>query len=140
MVIAAACIALAGVGVSGAAAAPTYAVTATINVGFNPDGVAVDQATNTTYVTNILGTNTVSVINGATNTVTATINVGSAPYGVAVDQATNTAYVTNLVSNTVSVLDLATNTVTATINVGSTSTSAVPRTGWRWTRPPTPPT
>ena len=56
----------------------TNTVTATIAVGAEPDGVAVDATTNTIYVANN-GDNTVSVINGATNTVTATIPVGPRP-------------------------------------------------------------
>jgi YVTN family beta-propeller protein len=70
------------------------------------------------YIPNT-GSNTVSVIDTATNTVTATIPVGSAPgSGVAVSPDSSKVYVTNAASNTVSVIDTATNTVTATIPVG----------------------
>jgi YVTN family beta-propeller protein len=93
-------------------------VTTTVPVGSDPFCVAVDPSTDTVYVTNN-GSNTVSVIDGATKTVTATITVGGAPAGVAVDPSTDTVYVTNNGSNTVSVIDGATNTVTATVNVGS---------------------
>src|ERR1700726_663108 len=58
-----------------ASAAGGYRVTATIEVGTTPGGVAVDPATHTVYVTNI-NDDTVSVIDEATNTVTATIAVG----------------------------------------------------------------
>ena len=57
--------------------AATGTVTATIPVGGNPDGVAVDPA-GTVYVTNN-GDDTVSVIDAATRTVTATIPVGTEP-------------------------------------------------------------
>src|SRR5271157_774445 len=51
----------------------TNTVTATVNVGILPYGVAVTGAH--LYVTNE-GSNTVSVIDTLTNTITATINVG----------------------------------------------------------------
>jgi YVTN family beta-propeller protein len=75
----------------------------TVPVGTGPDGVAVDQATDTVYVADG-GANTVSVINGATCNATITsgcgqtpptISVGNDPLGVAVDRATDTVYVTN---------------------------------------------
>ncbi len=101
-----------------ASAVGGYSVTATIEVGTTPGGVAVDPTTHTAYVTNI-NDDTVSVIDEATNTVTATIAVGGAPLAVAVDPAARTAYVTNGGNGTVSVIDEATNTVTAIIPVGS---------------------
>ena len=101
-----------------ASAAVGYSVTATIEVGNTPGGVAVDPTTHTAYVTNI-NDDTVSVIDEATNTVTATIAVGAGPLAVAVDPTTHTAYVTNGGTGTVSVIDGATNTVTATFAVGS---------------------
>jgi YVTN family beta-propeller protein len=70
------------------------------------------------YITN-LGSNTVSVIDTATNTVTATIPVGAEPRGPAVSPDGSTVYITNTVDGTVSVIDTATNTVIATIPVGS---------------------
>jgi YVTN family beta-propeller protein len=79
-------------------------------------GIAIDQATDTVYVTN-LGGNTVSVINGATcnaqvttgcGKTPATIAVGNGPAGVAIDQATGTVYVANAGDNTVSVINGAT--------------------------------
>jgi YVTN family beta-propeller protein len=102
-----------------ASAAGGYTVTATIGVGSDPDGVAVDSAAGTVYVANS-GAGTVSVIDAATNAVTATIGVGSDPKGVAVDPAAGTVYVTNSTgAGTVSVIDAATNALTATIPVGS---------------------
>src|SRR5580692_4663251 len=55
-----------------ASATGSYAVTATIEVGTGPDGVAVDATTHTAYVTNI-DDDTVSVIDEATKTVTTAI-------------------------------------------------------------------
>src|SRR5256885_2255641 len=77
---------------------------------------ATAQAQTRAYVTNIIS-NTVSVIDTATNTVVATIPVGLAPLGVAITPDGTRAYVANG-SNIVSVIDTATNTVVATIPVG----------------------
>jgi YVTN family beta-propeller protein len=55
------------------------AVTATVNVGDFPYGVAVNPAGTKVYVANI-ASNTVSVIDTATNTVTASVNVGTFPF------------------------------------------------------------
>ena len=70
------------------------------------------------YITNHVS-NTVSVIDTATNTVTATIPVGAGPIGVAVSPDGGRVYVTNDFDNTVSVIDTTTNTLIATIPVGS---------------------
>jgi len=98
---------------------PTHRVTATVPIGKNPDGVAVDPGTHAVYVANAFD-NTVSVIDASTRTVTATVPAGKYPQGVAVDPGTHTVYVTNLVgaNNTVSVIDGSTRTVTATVPVG----------------------
>lgn len=66
------------------------------------------------YVTNS-GSNTVSVINTATNTVVKTVPVGTVPVGVAVHPVGTHTYVANSGSTTVSVLDTATNTVINTV-------------------------
>jgi YVTN family beta-propeller protein len=91
---------------------------ATIAVGTNPEGVAIDPATDTIYVTNANygGAGSVSVINGNTcnSAVTtgcdqtpATIAVGNSPQGVAIDLATDTLYAENTSDNTVSVINTA---------------------------------
>jgi YVTN family beta-propeller protein len=99
-----------------------------IKVGSGPDGVAVDQATDTVYVTNG-GGNTVSVINGATCNATITsgcgqtpptITVGNGPVGIAVDQITHTLYVANAGASTVSVINTVTCTATVTSGCGQT--------------------
>jgi YVTN family beta-propeller protein len=112
----------------------TNTVVATIPVGVNPIGVAItpdgnndnshkdedkDKDNNNirAYVTNE-GSNSVSVIDTATNTVIATVPVGLAPFGVAITPDGTQAYVANKNSNTVSVIDTATNTVVATTPVG----------------------
>ncbi len=60
-------------------------------------------------------TDTVSVIDTATNTVTTAVSVGYDPVFVAVSPDGATAYVTNSDDGTVSVIDTATNTVVATV-------------------------
>ncbi len=68
----------------------------------NGGGVAVNPGGNV-YVTN-QGSNTVSVIDPATNTVTGSpITVGASPLGVAVNPVTGEVYVTNFAGDTVSV-------------------------------------
>ena len=72
-------------------------VVATVTVGNNPQGVAVNPSTNRIYVVNAFFDNTVSVIDGATNTVVATVPVGNSPWDVAVNPSTNRIYVANAV-------------------------------------------
>ena len=66
----------------------------------NPNGATLAACSSPIYVANI-NSNTVSVINGATNAVTATIAVVAKPQGVAVNASTNTVYVANFLGNTV---------------------------------------
>jgi YVTN family beta-propeller protein len=80
-------------------------VPATVIVGNGPFALAVDEATDTVYVTNPSAASdgdTVSVINGADcnaiehsgcSQVPATITVGVGPLGIAVNPTTNTVYV-----------------------------------------------
>ncbi len=108
----------------------TNMVTATITIPVDsgtptpfagPGGVAVSPDGSKVYVANI-ESNTVSVIDTATNTITTTIPVGSFPESVAVSPDGSKVYVTNGTSGTtpgtVSVIDTATNTVIATIPAG----------------------
>lgn len=85
----------------------------TVAVGNAPNGVAIDQRTDTVYVTNS-GTNTVWVIDGATCNSThsngcgqtpATVTVGNGPYQIDVDQHTGTVYVDNVGDSTMSLID-----------------------------------
>ena len=91
-----------------------YAPTTT--TGNGPGEIAVNERTNTLYVTN-QEDGTVSVVNSATCNVrvrtgcgrpSPTIAVGRFPNGIAVDERTDTVYVSNLADNTVSVIDGAT--------------------------------
>jgi 40-residue YVTN family beta-propeller repeat len=92
----------------------------TVN-GLGPWGIAYDPSNGYLYVADY-GSDTVSVIDGATNTVIAKITVGIYPKGVAYDPSNGYIYVTDYLSNTVSVINGANNTVIATIPVGSAPT------------------
>ncbi len=97
------------------------AVVATVPVGplgDNPLFVGVNAATDRVYTSNH-SSNSVSVINGATNAVVATVRVGLKPEELGVNAATDRVYVTNLGSNNVSVINGATNAVVATVPVGT---------------------
>jgi DNA-binding beta-propeller fold protein YncE len=87
----------------------------TVTVGSLPSDLAVDQATDTIYVTNF-NSNTVSVIDGATCNSQVTsgcaqtppqVPVGGGPAAVTVDQANHTAYVVNAATNNVSMINTA---------------------------------
>jgi len=92
-------------------------VIATIPVGAWPEEVAYDPSNGYLYVANWYS-DTVLVINGATNTVIANIPVGTNPVGVAYDPSNGYIYVTDSGSDSVSVINGA-NTVIANITVGS---------------------
>ena len=95
-----------------------YIVTATVKVGSNPWGVAVNPDGTKVYVSSEKD-ETVSVIDTATNNVTATVKVeGCTHYGVAVSPDGKKVYVTSADNNTVSIIDTGTNTVIAMIKVG----------------------
>ena len=78
--------------------------TATIPVGQNPTGIAVDQATRTAYVTCTGPSPAVYAIDEATNTVSATIPVGTYPAALAVNPNTDTIYTANKTAGTISVI------------------------------------
>jgi DNA-binding beta-propeller fold protein YncE len=90
---------------------------ATVKAGFNPFGVAVDQATDTIYTANIAngeGPGRVSVINGAICNGTdhtgcaqtpATAPAGYGAIAVAIDPATDTIYIANIQDTSVSVIN-----------------------------------
>lgn len=108
----------------GGTTAPAHpAVIATIPVGKDPEGAAVDATTNRIYVANH-GSDTVSVIDGATNKVIASILVGYQPNGISVDPQTDTVYVTDVSttdgSNSVSVINGANDTVSGSITIPAT--------------------
>ena len=87
---------------------------AQIPVGTTPTGLAVNITTNRVYVSNT-GSNTVSVIDGATNTVIKTIPVGNQPTTVVHYAPANLVYAFNSADNTLSIIDGNTNTVQGTI-------------------------
>jgi YVTN family beta-propeller protein/VCBS repeat-containing protein len=87
-------------------------VIATIAVGNGPFPLAVSPNGNYAYVGNE-GSDTVSVINTATNTVTTTIPVAEPPVALAFNPSGTLAYVAN--DSGITVIDTATNTVTTTI-------------------------
>jgi YVTN family beta-propeller protein len=66
------------------------------------------------YVTNTRS-NTVSVVNTATNLLSKTISVGRGPRGIAVNPTSPSAYIANFADDTVSVINTATDAVTDTI-------------------------
>ena len=78
------------------------AVITDIAVGKSPHGVALDSKTGLLFVNNSLS-DTVTILNTATNTVGATVKVGSQPQGVAVSPK-GAAYVVNQKSGSVTVL------------------------------------
>ena len=69
----------------------------------SPTGVGVTPDGQYLYVTST-GSNTVSVIQTATNAVTQTFSVAGSPFGVAVNPATGLGYITDLSGNTVTVI------------------------------------
>jgi prepilin-type N-terminal cleavage/methylation domain-containing protein len=98
-------------------------VGAGIPVGSSPIDVAINPKTNRVYVTNS-GSNTVSVIDGATDTILGTpIPVGTSPRFIAVNPANNKIYVSNVTGKTVSVINGATNAVSPPLSftVGGTA-------------------
>ena len=92
-------------------------VSTSIGVGFLPVGVAMTPNGSRTYVTNQLS-DTVSVIDTASNTVIKTVSLpaSSVPEGVAVSGDGAWVYVANSQAGTVSVISTATNAVTSTIS------------------------
>jgi YVTN family beta-propeller protein len=97
-------------------------VVATINVGVNPNGIALTPDNRYAYVANnnnysITGGDSVSVLNLSNNTLIQTIALpaNGEPYTVTMNAAGTKAYVTNSNSTTISIIDIATNTITGTI-------------------------
>jgi YVTN family beta-propeller protein len=112
----------AGVAVQAEPAYPEEAAAVT-TLTLEPDGsqpvaLAVNSSTGRIYVANA-GSDSVSVIDGASSAVIATIAVGVAPRGVAVDAEANRVYVASSESNEVAVIDGESNKVVATHPVGT---------------------
>jgi YVTN family beta-propeller protein len=100
----------------------TNTVTATVNVGTTPYGVAVSPNGQNVYVANTddFYNGTVSVIDTATNKVTATVKIGITPIGIAVSPNGQYVYVTfnGDFPGAVDVINTTTNTVIGAIGVG----------------------
>ena len=107
-----------------ASAGSGLAIVATIPVGSQPHGVAINPSTNRIYIANQLS-GSVSVIDGATDSVVDTIAVGGQPIGVATYPERNRVYVANHFPG-VPVIDGATNTVVGTASVRGGGMAANP--------------
>jgi len=88
------------------------------------DGIAMSPDGRYAYVSN-LGSNSVSVLDTATNTIVKTVSVGTSPGGVAVTPDGAYVYVSNQGSNSVSVIDTASGKVVATIPVATPSAISI---------------
>jgi YVTN family beta-propeller protein len=87
--------------------------------GHNPWSLAVDPPRDEVYAPlNGSGTDTVGVIDGATDQLVFQIPVGDGPRAVAYDVSNGETYVANLYTNNVSVVDDSTHAVVATVPVG----------------------
>lgn len=91
----------------------------TVAVDPAPWGVAVNQRTNTVYVSCLDGS--VAVLDGSSGALRTIVRDPrlQRPAGVAVNEATNQVYVANLAGNSVAVLDGSSNAVTTTFAAGS---------------------
>lgn len=105
-------------------AADPYVQSNTVTVGSAPLDVAYAPNGLKAYVLNN-GSDSVSVIDTATNTVTATITVGTGPAGIAVAPNGSIAVVANYASQNVSIIDLSDNTVKQTIAIASSAPKSV---------------
>jgi YVTN family beta-propeller protein len=85
--------------------------------GGGAQGIAITPDGRTAYVA-AAGTNTVVVLDTATDAILKTVPVGAGPYGVAVTSDGAKAYVTNSSAGTVTLIDVATNSAAAAIFVG----------------------
>lgn len=99
-------------------------VSTTIGVGNSPVAVVANPATGNIYVVNS-ASDSVSVINAATNALTATVNTGANPVAAAVNPLTNMIYVANGASNNITVINGATNATTTVTNPNAIGPVAV---------------
>lgn len=90
---------------------------AVLPVGRQPFAVAVDDATDTVFVSNV-GSDNVTVINATACASSGSYAVGREPHGMAFDPANGLLYVADSGSNAVSVVSEARGTVVATVPVG----------------------
>jgi YVTN family beta-propeller protein len=96
----------------------------TVNVAAQPEGVAVDPATNRVFVANS-GQGSVTVIDGRTHARLGDFTIGGSPYGLAIHPAARKVFVSNSSSSSVSVINIDQGAFGAldagTINVGAAS-------------------
>ena len=112
---------------------PFYGVSATVAVTGGPTSVAVDSATDTSYVATVVQDSgelvgRMSVIDDATDTVTSTFAVAGLPQGVTVDPTTDTVYVASIGNDGedfVLAFDGATNTQKAFIDIAQDPSAIV---------------
>jgi YVTN family beta-propeller protein len=97
---------------------PSNKTVATIQVGTQPEDMAIAPNGAYAYVSNV-GSNNVSVIDTSSNTAIATVPVGSQPRAIALTPDGSYLYVGNIADSTVSVIQTSTNSVVATIPVPS---------------------
>jgi YVTN family beta-propeller protein len=118
----AAALTLVGVVTAGGASAvvgtdSSYVQVATVGTGTGNNGaVAVDQSTHRAYVAGYQS-NTIAVIDTATNAQVATFAVGATPQGLSVDEASDTLWVAESNGNAAVELDATTGAVLQTIPV-----------------------
>ncbi|MFI9366707.1 IPT/TIG domain-containing protein [Kitasatospora sp. NPDC053057] len=98
-----------------------FAAGTAVPVGDTPEGVALTPDAARGYVAN-RGSNTVSVIDTATDTVTDTIGTGAGPTFVAISPDGTRAYVTVYDDGLVSVIDTVSNAIVTDIAVGAGAT------------------
>lgn len=95
---------------------------ATVVVGGDPQGVAIDPDGKHAYVASYAD-NALRVIDTNTDRVIGSIHVGANPLGVAVDPDSRHAFVTNFSENSVSVIDTATGKLIKNVPVGDNPAS-----------------
>jgi YVTN family beta-propeller protein len=88
-----------------------------VPTGEIPCAVAVDSVVKRAYVANY-GSDSVTVIDAASEKVIATVRVGERPQDIAIDSKTHRVYVANTHSDTVSVIDGVLNKVLTTVKTG----------------------
>jgi YVTN family beta-propeller protein len=93
------------------------AVVASLPIGVNPQGLAVDSRTQRLYVADA-GSGSIIALSGESLAVQATIPVGGAPYRVSVDPQAGRVYVTDRDAPILWVLDETSNTVQSSVPVG----------------------
>jgi YVTN family beta-propeller protein len=97
---------------------PSNKKVATIQVGTQPEDIAITPNGAYAYVSNV-GSNNVSVIDTSSNTVIATVPVGNQASTIAITPDGAFAYVGNLSDSTLSVIQTSTNSVVSTIPIPS---------------------